>query len=96
MPRLLIVDTRCYFGKHVSVALTYDSPCFMAVITHCHCSAVRALATLDTCVVYNLLLSLVIPPELAGIELHCLYTQCGGLVGLSVRTTRQVQRNNQR
>jgi hypothetical protein len=44
MPRVLIVDTRCYFGKHVSVALTYDSPCFMAVITHCHCSAVRALA----------------------------------------------------
>jgi hypothetical protein len=46
MPRLLIVDTRCYFGKHVSVALTYDSPCFMAVITHCHCSAVRALGNL--------------------------------------------------
>jgi hypothetical protein len=41
---LPIVHTRCYFGKHVSVALTYDSPRFMAVITHCHCSAVRLLA----------------------------------------------------
>ena len=47
-------------------------------------------STFRTCVVYNLLLSLVIPPELASIELHCLYAQCGGLVGFSVGTTRQV------
>lgn len=33
-------DTRCYPAKHVSVALTYDSLFFMAVITHCHCSGV--------------------------------------------------------
>jgi hypothetical protein len=29
-----------YPAKQVSVALTYDSLFFMAVITHCHCSGV--------------------------------------------------------
>ena len=52
--------------------------------------------TLGTRLFYNLLLLLVIPPELTGIDLHCLCAQCGGLLELSVGTTRQVQGRNQR
>jgi len=51
---------------------------------------------LGTRLFYNLLLLLVIPPELNGIELNYLRAQCNGLIESSVGTTRQVQRRNQR